>query len=843
MAEKKKFLNIRELNLGKNEVSMSELEKLAEQGDQFAMHKLIELYSPAATFFSNQPERNPAQAFKWVKKLEELGDRQARHWLADCYFTGEHVEKRDWDKAIALLKQSATEGDVRAWVRLAYYYSHGNGVEKDFIQAIEWLKKIAEYEDSGNFSLYQSFLFEQARSNPHQLCRKFSYFYEEPRYKLADCYFQGGYGIEKNLFEAVKWLEKAIEWPEKPYAENCRAQLKLGECYLQGGYGLEQNVIKAVEWFEKAAGLLDSPYLSIHGDRQEFTSDGSRLAQRKLGFHYLKEENYTEAVKWFEEAVHSHPMEYGFGGIGKEAARAKTELGICYYHAKDYDSASEIFKLPCSIPTGDDCFWQLWLAYFIYQENKPAAEKITGWERPLCKSGRLENPRAEEVRNVIENEKKIAEYLHMAALGLFFSDEATNSEYLDIIRFAFHDDVICFLEQDENSPAKVILAFYYRCQKKHEKYIECLIQASKQDILANYLLGKYYKDSEYFDKATHYFNQVDKVGGVKYLPRDVKEFTLSKYPLNAQQFLAYSAKEELNNIKHQEEIEVKNKQLQEAQKELEDMMSMFAHKFRSPLDVVIYNTTHENQVKLYTEAAQTMRGLLNIFSIISTDSEILKDKIKQDGAGNGRLATTFSKILYMILLHLLSVSGAEKIQQHYMAYAKVHGLCDAEVSYKTWCEDYYELEQALQAKWEQSFALLLNQSATLEQHLAWLEQHFFKLELIGFERDDIQFKEYGVTESFLTILLNEILVNAFKYYSSASKQPVVLEWTEREGYQMLICRNPSIRSERATIKGSHKGQAFLSTLARNTGSAFTKPRPQDDFVVEFGIPDELLISK
>jgi len=100
-----------------------------------------------------------------------------------------------------------------------------------------------------------------------------------------------------------------------------------------------------------------------------------------------------------------------------------------------------------------------------------------------------------------------------------------------------------------------------------------------------------------------------------------------------------------------------------------------------------------------------------------------------------------------------------------------------------------------------------------------------------------------VTESLLTILLNEILVNAFKYYSSASKQPIIVEWTEREGYQVLVCRNPSNRSERDIIKGSNKGHVFLSTLARKTGSAFTKPMRQDDFVVEFGIPDELLISK
>lgn len=290
------------------------------------------------------------------------------------------------------------------------------------------------------------------------------------------------------------------------------------------------------------------------------------------------------------------------------------------------------------------------------------------------------------------------------------------------------------------------------------------------------------------------------------------------------------------------ELEEKNQQLQAKEKELEDMMSMFAHKFRSPLDAIIYNTSHENNPKLYAEAAQTMRGLLDIFSIISTDDKILTDKIKTDNQGNSRLITVLDKTLNMLLLHLLSVSGADKIQQHYLAYAKAHGKIEESVNYKTWCDDYFELEQQLQAEWEQSFSALLNQSAPLEQRLNWLEQHFFKLEIIGFDRDDIQFKDYAITESLLIILINEILVNAFKYYSSETKQPVILQWAERDGYQVLTCHNPSIRRERTTIKGSGKGHTFLSALARKTGSQFTKPKPQDDFVLEFAIPNELLIS-
>ncbi|HBK82999.1 MAG TPA: hypothetical protein DDZ41_05285, partial [Flavobacterium sp.] len=285
-----------------------------------------------------------------------------------------------------------------------------------------------------------------------------------------------------------------------------------------------------------------------------------------------------------------------------------------------------------------------------------------------------------------------------------------------------------------------------------------------------------------------------------------------------------------------------HKQLQSKEKELEDMMSMFAHKFRSPLDAIIYNTSHENNPKLYIEAAQTMRGLLDIFSIISTDDKILTEKIKTDNQGNGRLMSVLNKTLDMILLHLLSKAGTEKIQQHYLRYAKAQGKVSESVTAKEWYNNYFELECALQNEWEQSFSQLLKQSASLEQRLNWIEEHFFKLEIIGFKRDDIQFKEYSITESFLTILLNEILVNVFKYYYSKTHQPVILEWSERDGNQVLICCNPSTRRERTTIKGSGKGHTFLSALARKIGSQFTKPKPQDDFVLEFSIPNKLLLS-
>ncbi|MFI3155028.1 MAG: tetratricopeptide repeat protein [Methylococcaceae bacterium] len=798
----------------------NQLKIQAEQGSADAQKKLADRY-----FRGNGVEQNSAKAVEWLKKSAEQGYFDAYFPLAECYFDGVGIEQ-DFTQAIKWFEQCAAHVFTRGYFnspsapllaqcKLADCYFHYG----DPVKAIEWLSKAAEQGSIG------------------------------AQIKLEDYYYQAV--VERNDIQAIEWLKRTAEQGHKS------AQIKLADCYLDG-VGVKKSQAIAIEWLKKAAGWLACPEVGLHGNLI-FIKDGLRLAQRKLGFIFFNEGKYSDAVIWFKEAVRSSekrdesPIVRAMS-LNKELVRSQIELAICHHYSKEDNLANDLFK---KASDEDDCFAHLWLGYLTYLKNKPAAEKITAFD-PIYGCGitatyagtlsplemENHNQRAKDLQNVKKNEDRIAKLLHMAAAGLFLQDEETNHEYLDIVRFAFPDEVIRFLEDENVSPAKVILAFYYH-QKKDEKYIGCLIQASTNiDILATYLLGKHYKDPKYFDKekATDYFNQVGEDIRLKYFPLEERQSTEREYSLNVQNFLAYSAKEELGNIKHQKKIEEKNKQLQEAEKELEDMMSMFAHKFRSPLDAIIYNTSHDNNPKLYAEAAQTMRGLLDIFSIISTDNKILTEKIKADCQGNARLNTVLSKTLNMILLHLLSAYGTEKIQQHYLAYAKAHGKIAASVTYKEWYDEHFELEQTLQAEWEQGFAALLSQSAPLAERLAWLEQHFFKLELIGFDRDDIQFKEYAITESLLTILLNEILVNAFKYYSSETRQAVVLEWSERDGKQILSCRNPSVRRERTTIKGSGKGHTFLLALARKIGGQFSKPKPQDDFVLEFGIPNELLMA-
>jgi len=757
--------------------------------------------------------------------------------------------------AIVELQQKANDGDAQAQFDLAYCYIRGKDVAQNRDLAFEWLRKTVEQSHADaqfSMGLYY-FLHADQKYFSTLLCKGANHPDIERAHYLA-AFLALPIGMQDaDDNQAILWFKKASE------QNHAEANYWLGLCYWDG-IGTQQNDEFAFDCFRIAVeqGFIEAQYwlARCYFDGKGVEQSNARAFEL---FEMAAEQGISEAQYWlaccyFDGTCVEQNNELALNWLEKAAnhdhVEAEIRLAECYTQGVGVEKSDEqAFKWHTRAAHKNHVKSQYWLARYYLSGG--ILEQLDELNRTILETRPNEYRRnvylkkgyerafdwaVKAVKNGCGEAYLLLGFMYAYGIGVDQSDEQAFVWFKNAVgydRDGITDYFLAdFYAQGRGSEQNANLAALYS-KKADPKKVRQFYNV--QGLLANAdetLEIKLLRLSTNLHIACENFD-LARTG--------IKEHNLNN-PDEMHFGLVYVDKAE-QLARRNKELEEKNKKLEEAEKELEDMMSMFAHKFRSPLDAIIYNTTHENQVKLYTEAAQTMRGLLNIFSIISTDAEILKDKIKQDGVGSGRLTTVFSKTLDMILLHLLSVSGTEKIQQHYMAYAKAHEQCDAQVCYKTWCEDYFELEQSLQAEWEQSFALLLNQSATLEQRLAWLEQHFFKLKLIGFERSDIQFKEYGVTESFLTILLNEILVNAFKYYSSASKHPVILEWTEREGYQVLICRNPSIRSERTIIKGSHKGQAFLSTLARKTGSIFTKPTPQDDFVVEFGIPDELLISK
>ncbi|MBE0435163.1 MAG: sel1 repeat family protein [Methylomicrobium sp.] len=801
--------------------TISKLQTQNNKNDEKAQLRLaLERYANPKADVDEGADENHAMVLNWLQNTAEDGLAEAQLTLGILSLIASRPEIQSEDSLSSILNDLVHRRVIsELFIKkhdplkvteftqsIAFWSIVRFGVDKSFLQKhlfpsleqpFHWLTQAAEQECAeaqywlGYLYFYGLGIQQNKTLAADWFGKATAHHFAAAQYQLACCYYHGD-GVEKNDRSAFFWANKAVEQTESFFDSNpeqepdyslgmIEAYLLLSELYALGK-GIEQNSELAYQWFIKAA-----EHWQDKSPTNEFLESQFRSAQ-----FLLSQKIYEEGMGYMLNCVKGGYVKAGDWLINQYLSKVIPES------LENQNSYVFIYR---------------WCSEVSIGHSSALPNLILGLLRVSGKG-------------VDQNDSLAFEYFNKAHDGFDSSDDRT----YDFIQ--------------------LFLMMCYALGKGVEKDLVKADRLSREfdpGEIGEFLMEKLSLNVDYgftehnrtlgllrlnlltqtdIVQAETFFD--DFFGGNKETNIGLRNICLT----SLQQAVEL---EEKNR-----ELEAKNKKLEESEKELEDTMAMFAHKFRSPLDAIIYNTTHEHQPKLYAQAAQTMRGLLDVFSIISTDETVLKNRLMQDMQGDSGLLPVFDKTLNMIMMHLLSVSGAEKIQQHYMSYAKSHGLCGPDISRKVWNEEHYELERQLQTDWEQSYAALLNRSATLEQRLSWIEERFFKLELHGFEHTDIQFKAYGITESLLTILLNEILVNAFKYYSSADRQPVRLEWTERDVHHRLICRNPSIRNERSRLKGSGKGHVFLSALARKTGSQFSKPKPLDDFVLEFGIPNELL---
>jgi TPR repeat protein len=850
MAEEQKTLsNFNELNhlLSPNYSVMetSELEKLAEIGNRDAMCELIkQLSPPAPTCFilnSAKPNPNPEKAFKWVLKLSEIGDWQGRYWLADCYFSGQYVDKADPEQAIRLIEKTAAEGDYIACVRLAYYYAHGNGVEKDFRKAITWLKKMVEHEDKYGFSLRNVSSLGERR-----LCPEFSFWNEEPRYKLAELYLQGGFGIEQDMGKAIEWLEKAADRGE----EKCRAQFKLGECYLTGGPGLEKSYTKAIECFEEIdRNKSEYNYLRYQGGfgRDYVLSEEEkygRQAQRQLGIcHALGkgvEQDFSEAKKYFKKAARTFSLNTN-DNTEMVDPRTEAELGICLYRLGEIKGAIQCFERSAE---KDDALGNLWLACLDDRKNVESRNKVA-YVDPLlrlrsrfmplasCQSSNLSPDDERKIDSMRVINKAIEDTeceidRRLMGFAVYFETQVRKREDLNLDMLSCSDEVVQFLMNRKNNisthPSKVILALYYQ-DKNDEAFVKYLKQASYHaDVIANYYLGNHYKYSDDHDEAERLLQMVASAD-LSYTAKD-------NYHLDERKELSYLAKRDLNDISHQKEIEEKNK-------ELNNLVAMFAHNFLGTLQCIRSNAEHDNNPTIHLKTVKMMGGALTAFSILSADDDKLLEQLKQDNTGEMNLQQNLANNLALAISQLLGKTNKDKIVNLYLQHLRKTKQIGIETSSEELRvnKDYRKMWQALQHQWEDEFNALFSEHVELPRLQKWLTDNFFTVEITGFDSHNISFREYGITDSIFLIVFMEIFVNAFKYIDVSKNELLRLKFCEEEQCYKLICENPSTQE---TGRGTHKGMDFLKTIAKKLGGQFITEVTGNSFKSTFTIPSEIL---
>lgn len=293
------------------------------------------------------------------------------------------------------------------------------------------------------------------------------------------------------------------------------------------------------------------------------------------------------------------------------------------------------------------------------------------------------------------------------------------------------------------------------------------------------------------------------------------------------------AKAKLDDLnKYNEEIEKKNRELNNAKSELEDMMAMFAHKFRGPVDSIVSIANAEKNTALFKEIGRTMNGLLDIFSFVSSHSEKLLPKLREDTDGPHTLKHVVHKSLWLAIVQLMAKRNVDRMNMFYFNYAKREQRIPADTTFSSWRKNkaMRDVREAIRSTWELDIGSY-GDSEDLDNLLVWCRSKLMNIQISGVKESDIHFSDSGTKESLLLVILTEMLVNAIKHYDPASVVPLVLSWDAE--LATLICTNPTSEVARKRGEGSGRGLKFLTLIATNVEGKFIPPHEGDEVRVVF----------
>ena len=645
----------------------------------------------------------------------------------------------------------------------------------------------------------------------------------------AQFYLGRAYTQQRFYELAIRWLTKAAK------QKHPKAQYYLGEAYFYGkGVVLDYN--QALKLYQEAAVQGDKDAEKKLDNEDELdkinlittqesaqAKEYSRLAnQENLKAKYNLATAFNRGKGVLEDHIRAKDLWREAAELGHTESQYR--LGLIYYEDTSVDDEKAIELWHKAAEQGHiDAQYRLGKHY--YENEKLINTQAVNWWQKAAELGHTdaqyylgnayyngwdtEKPIQDQA---IEWWKKAAEQGHIIA--------------------QYNLGVVCRKAKDNQNA----LQYFDR--------VANTVQRNALVISAQYLLGIMYKKgegcSQNYQKARVWLKQTTG------FEKGIENVNLSE---NDRDFLKVVLDEEniqeelitIVQISAQQALEdiAKLEEQEKANQELENMMGLIAHKFRGSIQVISYNAQNENQPSISLDSVETMRGLFEIFGIISTRSENLCEKLIQDKEGEGTILTTLEKSLSLALTDLLIEDNRNKISQHYIAYAKVNKGLDINVTLRQWRrkQEYLVLWKQLQTQWQNTFMLA-------SKKFDWVQAHLFPLEIATFDDNVIHFEHYGMTESILVIAMTEIILNAIKYYSVQENTTVKIGWKIQPDFCIFSCENPYSENEsKRSDKGSRKGQIFLETISKKLGGHFSKVVSQNHYIAELKIPTHLLIEE
>lgn len=230
--------------------------------------------------------KNAHQAVYLLTQHPAPNSKKYHYLLGRCYYHGEGVGQ-DYIKAFEHFEKSAHLGYGKAKDHLADCYRTGQGVEKNIQEAVKWYTDAVDNDKMATAAFRLGFMYRFGEGVPKDAKKAIEYYLiaaegglTYPQRIVAQEYIYGG-TIEKNYAAAQMWLEKAatkgdaeaqlilgrfyasdfgykdyqkaFKWIKKSAEQGvAEAEHTMGDCYREG-FCVNKDVVIANHWYEKAA--------------------------------------------------------------------------------------------------------------------------------------------------------------------------------------------------------------------------------------------------------------------------------------------------------------------------------------------------------------------------------------------------------------------------------------------------------------------------------------------------------------------------------------------------------------------------------------------------------------
>ena len=311
-------------------------------------------------------EEDKKNAFEWFQKAAESEDVEALSRLAECYNDGigTKIDKLKafeiYNKAFTLYLCDAKNGDEIAMANVAYYYENGLGVSKDPKKVFEWTKKMAdgtsvepkliarlgffyemgygtECDINKSSELYAKVVDLSSAEGLYDIAKHFTFCNNKKEKDQAHKWFvwaaekgdaevikdiasdyEFGVGIEKDIFRALDFYEKAVDQGDT------EAMNAIGDIFYFGKE-IEKDWCKASQWYKLAVKYGDVSQIQFLAHIYHIGGNGLKIDYKQAiaCYQILAEEGNVESMKQIAYL-------YFIGGYGIE----KDEFEAFNWYAK-----------------------------------------------------------------------------------------------------------------------------------------------------------------------------------------------------------------------------------------------------------------------------------------------------------------------------------------------------------------------------------------------------------------------------------------------------------------------------------------------------------------------------